>query len=112
MLGPTSYPTTASGTNLDRQEARRLAGRRRRNLVSPHREQPAGNAIAPRHLGDVRTLLKALRHDPSLLLARPSPSPALPGDHLDATIGITFLPGIKHGICHRSTCTDQLIAVF
>ena len=46
-------------------------------------EQPAGSAIAPRCLGDVRPLLKALRHDPGLLLARPSSSPALPGDHFE-----------------------------
>jgi hypothetical protein len=86
-----------------------LAGHRRRNLASPYREQPAGNAVAPRHFGDVCTLLKVLRHDPGLLLARPSSPPALPGDHLDATIGITFLPGIKHGICHCCTSTDQLV---
>ena len=35
--------------------------------------------------------------------------PTLPGDHLDTTIGSTFLPGIKHGICHRRASTDHLI---
>jgi hypothetical protein len=49
---------------------------------------PSGN-LPPRHLGDVRTLLKALRRDPGLLLARPSSSPALPRDHLNPPIGIT-----------------------
>src|SRR5262249_37742850 len=71
--------------------------------------QTMHNGLAPRHLGDVRTLPKTLRHDPGLLLARPSSPPALPGDHLDTTTGVTFLPGIKHGIYHRSTSTDQLM---
>src|SRR6266498_2355814 len=102
-------PAAALGTNLDWHEVRRFARHRRRNLASPHRKQPARNAIAPRNLGDVRTLLKALRHDPGLLLARPPTPSALPGDHLDATIGVIFLPGIKHGIYHRSTSTDQLM---
>jgi hypothetical protein len=44
-----------------------------------------------------------------LLLARPSSPPAFPSDHLNATIRITFLPAIKHGICHRSTSNDQLM---
>ncbi|ANW02770.1 hypothetical protein LMTR13_23990 [Bradyrhizobium icense] len=34
--------------------------------------------------------------------------PAPPGDHLDATIGINFLPSIMHRVCHRFTSTDQL----
>jgi hypothetical protein len=42
---------------------------------------------------------------PALLLARPPPPPALPGDHFDPTIRIAFLPAIKHGICHRSPPT-------
>jgi len=44
--------------------------------------------------------LEALRHDPCLLFRRPLPSPALPCDHLDATIGAALLPGIKHGFMH------------
>src|SRR5208282_1832398 len=51
----------------------------------------------------------ALRYDSRLLLGRPSPSTTPPGDHLDTTIGIVFLPGIKHGICHRLTSNDQLM---
>ena len=79
----------------------RLDACRRRQLVSPHREQPTDNAIAARDLGNVGAFLEALRYDPGLLLRRPPSPPALPGDHLDTTIGIAFLPGIKHGICHR-----------
>jgi hypothetical protein len=94
---------------LDRHEVLGFAGHRRRNLASPHCEQSAGNAIAPRHLGDVRLLLKALRRDPGLLIAGPPSPPALPGDHLDATIRVTFLPGIKHGIYHRFTSTHQIM---
>jgi hypothetical protein len=53
--------------------------------------------------------LEALRYDQSLLLGRPPSPPALPLDHLDTTIRITFLPGIKHGICHRLTSNVQLM---
>jgi hypothetical protein len=53
----------------------------------------------------VGACLEALRDDPGLLIPRPPSPPALPGDHLDPTIRIAFLPGIKHGICHRSPPT-------
>src|SRR5512145_51765 len=69
--------------------------------MSPHREQPTGNTMAPRHLGDVGALLEALRYDPRLLLAAPQPASPLPGDHLDTTIPITFLPGIRHAAVLR-----------
>ncbi|MGY4154735.1 hypothetical protein ACVINW_000577 [Bradyrhizobium sp. USDA 4461] len=108
-LGLANPPATALGANLDRHEVLGFAGERRRHLASLHREQSARNAIAPRHLGDVRSLLKALRRDPGLLLARPPSSPALPSGHLNAAIRVTFLPGSKHGICHRATSTDQLL---
>ncbi|MCP1838906.1 hypothetical protein ACVIHI_008175 [Bradyrhizobium sp. USDA 4524] len=71
-LGLANPPAIALGANLDRHEILGFAGQRRRYLASPHREQSARNAIAPRHLGDVRPLLKALCRDPGLLLARPS----------------------------------------
>jgi hypothetical protein len=32
------------------------------------------------------------------MTAARSPPAAMPGDHLDTTIRIAFLPGIKHGI--------------
>jgi hypothetical protein len=54
--------------------------------------------MAARHLGNVGAFLEALRYDPGLLLRRPPSPAALPGDHLDTTIRIAFLPGIKHGI--------------
>jgi hypothetical protein len=38
--------------------------------------------------------------------------PALPRDYLDATIRVTFLPGIKHGIGHRSTSNEPLMPGF
>jgi hypothetical protein len=34
---------------------------------------------------------------------------ALPGNHLDTTLRIAFLPGIKHGICHRLPPNDHLM---
>ncbi|MFK4492361.1 hypothetical protein ABIA45_007439 [Bradyrhizobium sp. USDA 336] len=104
-------PLHRSRRQFGRHEVLGFAGRARRYLASPHREQSAGNAIAPRHLGDVRPLLKALRHDPGLLLARP-PSPALPSDHLNAAIRVTFLPGIKHGICHRATPSISFVSLY
>ena len=49
------------------------------------------------------------------LFRRPLPSPTLPRDHLDPTIGAALLPGIKHGfmhgICHSpppKNCSCQL----
>src|SRR6201997_4199561 len=69
-------------------------------LVPPHREQPTDNAMAPSDLRDIGPFLEALRHDPGLLLSRPLPSPTLPRDHLDATIGAALLLGIKHGFMH------------
>jgi hypothetical protein len=47
--------------------------------------------------------------DHAAALGRPPSSPALPGDHFDTTIRVAFLPGIKHGICHRLTSNDQLM---
>jgi hypothetical protein len=45
-----------------------------------------------------------------LLPLRRTPAPqALPGDYLDTTIRIAFLPGIKHDICHRLPPNDQLM---
>jgi hypothetical protein len=67
------------------------------------------NAMASRHLGNIGARLKALRYDPCLLLGRPPPSPARPGNHLDTTIRTAFLPGIKHGICHNLTSNDQFM---
>lgn len=44
-------------------------------------------------------------------LRGPVPSPTLPRDHLNATIGVTFVPGIKHGfmhgICHKPTSKNS-----
>jgi hypothetical protein len=80
---------------------------RRRKLVSPHREQPTGNAFAPGNLGNVGAVLEALRHDPGLLLGRPLLSPTLPGDHLDARIGVAFMPSIKHGIRQGAPPTNS-----
>jgi hypothetical protein len=38
------------------------------------------------------------------------PSPPAPRrDHLDPAIRPIFLPGVKHGICHRLTSNDQLM---
>src|SRR5262245_48359259 len=69
--------------------------------------------MAPSHLRNIGSFLEALRHDPCLLFRRPLPSPTLPRDHLDATIGATFLPGIKHafmnGICHKPTSKKQFM---
>src|SRR5881396_813917 len=96
---------TLLSINLDRHETRQLAACCRCKLAPPGREQPTGDAMAPSHLGNVGIRLKALRDDPGLLLRHPSSSPALPGDHLDTTIRVAFLPGIKHGICHRSPPT-------
>src|SRR5512139_4063501 len=89
----------------------------------PAAVEPAGHAVllvdqagwhistrlVPSHLGNVGVRLEALRDDPGLLLGRPPSSPALPGDHFDTTIRVAFLPGIKHGICHRLTSNDQLM---
>src|SRR6266487_2352733 len=97
--------TTLLSINLNRNETRQLAACCRCKLAPPGREQPTGDAMAPSHLGNVGIRLKALRDDPGLLLRHPSSSPALPGDHLDTTIRVAFLPGIKHGICHRSPPT-------
>ncbi|MGY3621790.1 hypothetical protein ACVJGD_007986 [Bradyrhizobium sp. USDA 10063] len=59
-------------------------------------EQPAGNAILPCHLGDVRILHKVFSHDPDLFAGPWSPA-FLSRDHLEMTIRMTFLPGIKYG---------------
>jgi hypothetical protein len=99
----------ALGSDPDQHKAGRVGACRYRQLVSPHREQPTGNAIAARDLGNVGALFEALHYDPGLLLRRPPAPLALPSDHLDTTIRIAFLPGIKHGICHRLPPSDQLM---
>ena len=66
------------GRKLDR-----LAGYRR-NLASPRREQSAAQT--------------PLRRATSEMFAPTS---------FRQTIGIIFLPGIKHGICHRCSSNDQ-----
>jgi hypothetical protein len=63
--------------------------------------------MPPRDLGYVRALFETLGDDPRL--GRPPPPPALSGDHLDPAIRSVFLPGIKHGICHRFTSNDWLM---
>jgi hypothetical protein len=55
-----------------------------------------------RHLG---AFLEALRDNPDFVFGLPQSAPALPDDHLDTTIRVAFMPGIKHGICHRSPPT-------
>src|ERR1700676_2606034 len=100
---------TALAGDPNRHEAWRLNACCRRELVPPHREQPADNAIAPSDLGNIGAFLEALRYDPCLLFRRPLPSPALSGDQLDTTIRTAFLPDIMHGICHRFTPNDQLM---
>src|SRR4030081_3560395 len=65
--------------------------------------------MAPSNLGNIGPFLEALRYDPCLLFRRPPPPAPLPGDQLDTTIRTAFLPGIKHGICHRFTPNDQLM---
>src|ERR1700680_514527 len=100
---------TALAGDPNQHEAWRLNACCRRELVPPHREQPADNAIAPSDLGNIGAFLEALRYDPCLLFRRPLPPPALPGDQLDTTIRTAFLPGIMHGICHRFTPNDQLM---
>src|SRR6202140_3220991 len=100
---------TALAGDPNRHEAWRLNACCRRELVPPHREQPADNAIAPSDLGNIGAFLEALRYDPCLLFRRPLPPPALSGDQLDTTIRTAFLPDIMHGICHRFTPNDQLM---
>ena len=76
--GPVSPPRAARlacrrrttlGSDPNRHKACRLDAYRRCQLVSPHREQPADNAMSARHLGNVSALLEALRYDPGLPLA-------------------------------------------
>src|SRR6202790_1889987 len=100
---------TALAGDPNRHEAWCLNACCRRELVPPHREQPADNAIAPSDLGNIGAFLEALRYDPCLLFRRPLPPPALSGDQLDTTIRTAFLPDIMHGICHRFTPNDQLM---
>jgi hypothetical protein len=49
---------------------------------------------------------EAFRNNPRLLLHSPSPTALAPGNHLNALISATFvpgfIPGIKHGSCHRA----------
>ncbi len=77
---------SALGSDPDRHKAWRVNACRR-ELVSPHREQPTDNAIQARDLGNVGAFLEALRYDPGLLLRRPSSPAPLSGNHLDTTIG-------------------------
>src|SRR5712672_1269668 len=99
----------ALGSDPDRHKAGRVGTCRCRQLVSPHREQPTGNAIAARDLGNVGALLETLRYDPGLLLRRPPAPLALSRNHLDTTIRTAILPGIKHDICHRLSPNNQLM---
>ena len=62
-----------------------------------------------RQLRNVDTLLEALPYDLRLLLGRPPASLTLPRNNLDPSIRIIFLPGIKHGICHRLISNEQLM---
>jgi hypothetical protein len=71
-----------------------------------HRQRPAYHSVSPRDLGYVRAFFETLGDNPRLLLGRPPAPPTLPCDQFDPTI---FLPGIKHGICHRLTSNDQLM---
>jgi hypothetical protein len=57
--------------------------------------------IFPRDLGYVRAFFETLGDNPRLLLGRPPAPPTLPCDQFDPAITPVFLPGIKHGICHR-----------
>src|SRR5713226_6816912 len=98
-------PEPAVGVDPYRHEARRLDPGRRRKLVPPHRKQPTYHPMASGYLGNVGAFLEALRDNPGFLFGRPQSAPALPGDHLDTTIRVAFMPGIKHGICHRSPPT-------
>src|SRR5215467_8390804 len=70
--------------------------------VGPSKDSPAvcpiGLRIFPRDLGYVRAFFETLGDNPRLLLGRP---PAPPCDQFDSAITPVFLPGIKHGICHR-----------
>jgi len=67
-------------------------------IVSPHREQPTDDAIAARDLGMLAPSSKLSATIRAFSCAS-SVAPALPVIHLDTTIRIAFLPGIKHGIC-------------
>jgi hypothetical protein len=97
-------PSIRTGTKLGRLDAGS-----RRKLVSPYREQPAHNAMASRHLGNVDALREALSYDQSLLLRRPPSPPPLSRNHLDTTIRVTFLHGFMDGICHPLTSNNQFM---
>ena len=96
-------------TDPNRHEPCRSRICRRRELLTPDRKQPAGNAVPSCHLRNVGALLEALRYDPRLLLGRPPAPLTLPRNNLDPSIRIIFLPGIKHGICHRLISNEQLM---
>ena len=83
---------TALTGDPDRHEAWRVNACCRRELVPPHREQPADNAIAPSDLGNIGPFLEAVRYDSCLLFRRPPPPPALSRDQLDTAIRTAFLP--------------------
>src|ERR1700716_1520120 len=106
---PPARREDAPGSARARHNAGRVGPCRCRQLVSPHREQPTGNAIAARDLGNVGALLETLRYDPGLLLRRPPAPLALSRNHLDTTIRTAILPGIKHDICHRLSPNNQLM---
>jgi hypothetical protein len=56
----------------------------------------------------VRAFFETLGDNLRLLLGRPPARPTLPCDQFDLAIPAVFLPGIKHGICHRSPPTISL----
>src|ERR1700680_1734174 len=63
--------------------------------------------MTTRHIRYVGASLEAFRNHLRLLRGRPSAPALTSGNHLNASISVTFIAGIKHGWCHRVLCPYQ-----
>src|SRR4051794_33931020 len=71
-------------------------------LLSPDEELAGVQPVTPGHRRGGRRRVEALGHDPRLLLVRPAPSAADPGDHLEPAKAVGVRTIRTTMITHRS----------